>query len=81
MVRYTALLTGVFYGIVHRQTLQAKFDRHAADNELKKREKWLEEAKKAWAAKQTKSDGGSFYPFPSLFAVGTVVLTCESIKS
>jgi F-type H+-transporting ATP synthase subunit e len=56
-VRYSALVSGIFYGIFHRQTLQAKFDASAAQAEIRKREHWLEEAKKAWAAKNAKDDG------------------------
>lgn len=51
VVRYTALTTGIFYGILHRRTLQVKFDQHSLSEEIKKRQHWAEEAKKAWAAK------------------------------
>ncbi|GAA6062421.1 hypothetical protein JCM10212_006056 [Sporobolomyces blumeae] len=56
-VRYSALVFGVLYGIVHRQTLQSEFDHHAAQKEVQLRQHWLEEAKKAWAQKQQKNDG------------------------
>ncbi|GAA5884530.1 hypothetical protein JCM6882_005289 [Rhodosporidiobolus microsporus] len=55
VVRYSALFSGIVYGVVHRQTLQAKFDKEAAEKEIHLRQHWIEEAKKAWANKQ-KSD-------------------------
>ncbi|BGP14560.1 hypothetical protein JCM10213_001909 [Rhodosporidiobolus nylandii] len=55
VVRYTALFSGIVYGVVHRQTLQSQFDQQAAEKEIHLRQHWLEEAKKAWAQKQ-KSD-------------------------
>ncbi|KAI5474321.1 hypothetical protein MNV49_003548 [Pseudohyphozyma bogoriensis] len=59
VVRYSALLTGVFYGIVHRRTLQAEYDHSHETALIKKREHWLEEAKKAWAEKnKPKVEGG-----------------------
>ncbi|GAA6003111.1 F1F0 ATP synthase subunit e [Rhodotorula paludigena] len=55
VVRYTALFSGIVYGVVHRQTLQQQFDKREAEKEVQLRQHWLEEAKKAWANKQ-KSD-------------------------
>ncbi|GAA5878759.1 hypothetical protein JCM3774_005060 [Rhodotorula dairenensis] len=55
VVRYTALFSGIVYGVVHRKTLQDRFDAHAADKEVQLRQHWLEEAKKAWAQKQLQS--------------------------
>ncbi|GAA5967181.1 hypothetical protein JCM11641_000466 [Rhodosporidiobolus odoratus] len=52
VVRYTALFSGLVYGVVHRQTLQTQFDKHAAEKEIQLRQHWLEEAKKAWGQKQ-----------------------------
>lgn len=56
-VRYSALVFGVLYGIVHRRTLQSEFDQHAAQKEVQLRENWLKQAKEAWAKKQANSDG------------------------
>ncbi|GAA5936246.1 uncharacterized protein JCM15063_002756 [Sporobolomyces koalae] len=56
-VRYSALVFGVLYGIVHRRTLQSEFDAHAAHKEVQLRESWLKQAKEAWAKKQANSDG------------------------
>lgn len=55
VVRYTALASGIVYGVVHRKTLQDRFDAHAAEKEVQLRQHWLEEAKKAWAQKQLQS--------------------------
>lgn len=57
VVRYSALLTGIFYGIVHRRTLQAKYDESTLSNEIKKREHWVHEAQKAWEAKKSSQNG------------------------
>jgi F-type H+-transporting ATP synthase subunit e len=62
VVRYSALVSGIAYGIFHRRTLQAKFDANAASAELKKREHWLEEAKAAWAKKNAPADGRECHP-------------------
>jgi hypothetical protein len=65
VVRYTALASGIVYGVVHRKTLQDRFDAHAAEKEVQLRQHWLEEAKKAWAQKQLQSkDSRAFSPSP-----------------
>ncbi|GAA5868674.1 hypothetical protein JCM8547_003778 [Rhodosporidiobolus lusitaniae] len=56
VVRYTALFSGLVYGIVHRQTLQSQLDKHAAEKEIALRQSWLEQAKKAWAQKQQQTN-------------------------
>lgn len=55
VLRYTALASGIVYGVVHRKTLQDRFDHHQAEKETQLRQHWLEEAKKAWAQKQIQS--------------------------
>jgi len=55
VVRYTALIGGIFYGIAHRRTLQAKAEERALDHELYRRETLLEQARKAWAEKNSPS--------------------------
>ncbi|BGP38596.1 F1F0 ATP synthase subunit e, mitochondrial [Rhodotorula kratochvilovae] len=57
VIRYTALFSGVVYGVVHRKTLQEQFDKHAAEKEVQLRQHWLDEAKKAWANKQKNESG------------------------
>ncbi|KZV94863.1 hypothetical protein EXIGLDRAFT_715333 [Exidia glandulosa HHB12029] len=53
--RYTALLSGVVYGIVHKRTLQAEYDAKKSHHKEHRREQLIEEAKRAWAAKQASS--------------------------
>jgi len=52
VVRYSALVAGIFYGIIHRRTLQARHDEKVRKGEIEKRAKWVEEARKEWAAMQ-----------------------------
>lgn len=63
MVRYSALVGGIGYGILHRRTLQAKEDVKAAHAEYKHKEHLIQKAKEAYknrlVAKQ--SDTGSKY--------------------
>jgi len=63
VLRYTALASGIVYGVVHRKTLQDKFDHDAARKEVQLREHWLQEAKKAWAAKQQGNSGRASLSF------------------
>ena len=67
-MRYSALVTGIFYGALHRRTLQAKYETSSAAAEVKKREHWLADAKKAWAQKQANNNGreSAVYPFVGL---------------
>lgn len=51
MVRYTALATGIFYGIVHRRTLQTRENEKHAQHEIHRQEKLLEQAREAWKQK------------------------------
>ncbi|KAG8833674.1 hypothetical protein FRC17_010278 [Serendipita sp. 399] len=59
VVRYSALIGGIAYGIVHRRTLQAhenKKREHAAEHH---RQHLIEEARKAWREQhKPKSTGG-----------------------
>ncbi|KDQ63061.1 hypothetical protein JAAARDRAFT_65140 [Jaapia argillacea MUCL 33604] len=48
VVRYSALLTGVFYGILHRRTLQKAHDEDKRHHALHERESLIAEAKEAW---------------------------------
>ncbi|EJF67135.1 hypothetical protein DICSQDRAFT_142706 [Dichomitus squalens LYAD-421 SS1] len=58
VVRYTALLGGVFYGIVHRRSLQKAHDAEVKHHAIHEREHLIEEAKVAWKKKQESSKGG-----------------------
>lgn len=50
-MRYTALFSGVFYGWLHRRTLQAAYDKHKLEEAAHHREKLVVEAKDAWKRK------------------------------
>ncbi|KAI0095249.1 ATP synthase E chain-domain-containing protein [Irpex rosettiformis] len=52
VVRYTALLSGVFYGITHRRTLQKEHDHEKKHHAIQEREHLIAEAKEAWKRKQ-----------------------------
>jgi F-type H+-transporting ATP synthase subunit e len=59
VVRYTALLSGVVYGIYHRRTLQNAHDADKAHHAKHERETLIAQAKEAWKQKQAGSkDGG-----------------------
>ena len=55
VVRYTALLSGVFYGIAHRRTLQKEYDEERKKHAIHEREHLIAEAKEAWRKKQASS--------------------------
>jgi F-type H+-transporting ATP synthase subunit e len=61
VVRYSALVGGIGYGILHRRTLQAKADVKAAHAEYKHKEQLIQKAKEAYknrlVAKQSSSGG------------------------
>lgn len=63
MVRYSALVGGIGYGILHRRTLQAKADVKAAHAEYKHKEQLIQKAKEAYKNKLVakQSDSGSEY--------------------
>jgi F-type H+-transporting ATP synthase subunit e len=58
VVRYTALVSGIFYGILHRRTLQREADAHKADQQAKQHESWVEQAKKEFAKKKEQGLSG-----------------------
>ena len=58
VVRYTALVSGIFYGIVHRRTLQREADAHKAEKQAKQHESWVEQAKKEYAKKKEQGLSG-----------------------
>jgi F-type H+-transporting ATP synthase subunit e len=68
VVRYTALLGGVFYGITHRRTLQKEADAARIDHAVHDREHLVARAKEAWKQKQAdaKSSDGRTCPPPAL---------------
>ncbi|EIM92393.1 uncharacterized protein STEHIDRAFT_127218 [Stereum hirsutum FP-91666 SS1] len=58
VVRYTALLSGVFYGVLHRRTLQKQHDEDKARHAIHEREHLIHQAKEAWKRKQEGSKDG-----------------------
>jgi len=52
VVRYTALLGGVFYGISHRRTLQKAKDEEKLHHAVHEREELIKRAKDAWRRQQ-----------------------------
>ncbi|KAH9996522.1 ATP synthase E chain-domain-containing protein [Russula vinacea] len=58
VVRYTALLSGVFYGIYHRRTLQNEHDAGKAHHAKHEREALIAQAKEAWKQKQAGNKDG-----------------------
>ena len=51
MARYSALVGGIGYGIVHRRTLQGKEDARFEKAEVKRREDLIAKAKQAYKNK------------------------------
>ncbi|TCD62626.1 hypothetical protein EIP91_006610 [Steccherinum ochraceum] len=58
VVRWTALLSGVFYGISHRRTLQKAHDAEKEHHAIHEREHLIAQAKEAWKRKQESSKDG-----------------------
>ncbi|KIM88779.1 hypothetical protein PILCRDRAFT_813754 [Piloderma croceum F 1598] len=52
VARYTALVTGVFYGIYHRRTLQKAYDQEKEHRAIHQRQDLIAEAKEAWRKKR-----------------------------
>jgi len=64
VVRYTALFTGVLYGVMHKRTLQSVHDQkkeHAAHHH---HEELVARAKDAWRQKQTSMAGDGIISNP-----------------
>ncbi|EIW71577.1 hypothetical protein TREMEDRAFT_27459, partial [Tremella mesenterica DSM 1558] len=59
VVRYSAIFTGIIYGIVHQRTLQRQYDEQKAKHHVAHREHLIEEARKAYAAKKAAEKGGA----------------------
>lgn len=81
MVRYTALLTGIFYGFSHRRTLQKQHDEDKRTHAIHEREHLISQAKEAWRKKQEgpKSGGESIRILPyfqrSILNIRLLVIT------
>ncbi|WFD33772.1 F1F0 ATP synthase subunit e, mitochondrial [Malassezia cuniculi] len=52
VVRYSALIGGIAYGVLHTRTLQKKYDEHEQTKGLKLQEERIKQAKAAYAKLQ-----------------------------
>ncbi|EIN14371.1 hypothetical protein PUNSTDRAFT_96182 [Punctularia strigosozonata HHB-11173 SS5] len=59
VVRYSALVAGIFYGIAHRRTLQKAHDEEKIHHAIHDREHLIKEAKAAWKKQQESKKSGS----------------------
>jgi F-type H+-transporting ATP synthase subunit e len=57
VVRYTALLTGVLYGVIHKRTLQAAHEQKHEHQSRHRHEQLVAKAKDAWRQRQTPKSG------------------------
>ncbi|KAI0323055.1 ATP synthase E chain-domain-containing protein [Amylostereum chailletii] len=58
VVRYTALLSGVFYGVYHRRSLQKAYDVEKIHHAKHEQEELISKAKDAWKKKQEGAQDG-----------------------
>ncbi|KAJ9095249.1 hypothetical protein QFC21_005615 [Naganishia friedmannii] len=58
VARYSALVFGIIYGIVHQNTLQAKYDENKATKAQARRAHLIEEARTAYAKKKAEDAAG-----------------------
>ncbi|OJA09791.1 hypothetical protein AZE42_08085 [Rhizopogon vesiculosus] len=64
VARYTALLSGVFYGIYHRRSLQKTHDLDKEHHAIHQREQLIAHAKDAWRQKQESAKGDGIITNP-----------------
>lgn len=76
VVRYTALFSGVLYGITHRRTLQREANAAKIEHAVHHREHLVAQAKEAWKQQQLagKSDGSEYLVQSCSSAVGDLAL-------
>ncbi|CAD6586376.1 MAG: hypothetical protein CYPHOPRED_003527 [Cyphobasidiales sp. Tagirdzhanova-0007] len=72
VVRYTALVSGLFYGVIHRRSLQKEVDLDKVKAAEHQRESWIQQAKKEYAKK---SSGESASPLQKLTGIGGGLIT------
>lgn len=63
VARYTALASGIIYGIYHHRSLQKAHDQDKEYHAIRRREQLIAQAKEAWRQKKdgAKGDGGKSY--------------------
>ncbi|KAJ3506800.1 hypothetical protein NMY22_g17133 [Coprinellus aureogranulatus] len=59
VVRYSALVSGIFYGWYHLRTLKAEAAKSTIDSAYHRQEKLIAEAKAAWRKKQERATGAT----------------------
>ncbi|KAI9638982.1 ATP synthase E chain-domain-containing protein [Dioszegia hungarica] len=59
VVRYSALIGGVLYGLVHAGTVQSKYEDDQAKAQIARRSHLVDEAKKAYAQKLVADKAGN----------------------
>ncbi|EGO05288.1 hypothetical protein SERLA73DRAFT_174368 [Serpula lacrymans var. lacrymans S7.3] len=64
VARYSALLSGVFYGIYHRRSLQKAHDQQKEHHAIHHREALIVQAREAWQNKQESSKGDGIVTDP-----------------
>ncbi|KAH7930458.1 hypothetical protein BV22DRAFT_1028429 [Leucogyrophana mollusca] len=64
VARYTALVSGVFYGIYHRRSLQKAHDQDKEHHAIHHREQLIAQAKDAWKHKQESAKGDGIVTDP-----------------
>ncbi|KAG1779529.1 ATP synthase E chain-domain-containing protein [Suillus placidus] len=57
VARYSALFSGIFYGIYHRRSLQKAHDQDKEHHAIHQREQLIAQAKDAWRHKQDSAKG------------------------
>ncbi|KAF8131648.1 ATP synthase E chain-domain-containing protein [Boletus edulis] len=78
VARYTALASGIFYGIYHHRSLQKAHDQEKEHHAIRRREQLIAQARDAWRQKKesAKSDG---VPLPLPLCFFTSDHTCTTV--
>lgn len=86
VVRYSALVGGIAYGILHRRSLQAKYDEHVHHKAVKQQEDLIKKAKEEYAKLQaakapapSASDAVVFNPEDPRFDLDKVLAYLEKL--
>ncbi|KAB5590903.1 hypothetical protein CTheo_5655 [Ceratobasidium theobromae] len=78
VVRYTALASGILYGIAHRRTLQSRLDKERAHEEEMRHQRLLGQAKEAWRRKNDTSLSSLTDPDDPRFDIEKLIAKYES---
>ncbi|KAH0837917.1 ATP synthase E chain-domain-containing protein [Lanmaoa asiatica] len=69
VARYTALASGVFYGIYHHRSLQKAHDQEKEHRAIHCREQLIAQAKDAWRQQKESAKGDGGKPYFQLLAL------------